>query len=41
MPAPNHDASRRLTVLTVNTHKGFTSFNRRFMLHDLRAALRT
>lgn len=27
-------------LLTVNTHKGFTSFNRRFMLHDLREALR-
>ncbi|MFY2640973.1 endonuclease/exonuclease/phosphatase family protein [Achromobacter insuavis] len=30
-----------LTVLTVNTHKGYTSFNRRFMLHDLREALRS
>lgn len=29
-----------VTLLTVNTHKGFTSFNRRFMLQDLRAALR-
>lgn len=29
-----------LTLLTVNTHKGFTSFNRRFMLSDLREALR-
>ena len=27
-------------VLTVNTHKGFTSFNRRFMLHELRTAVR-
>ncbi len=26
-------------LLTVNTHKGFTSFNRRFMLSDLRTAL--
>jgi len=26
-------------LLTVNTHKGFTSFNRRFMLQDLRTAL--
>jgi len=30
----------RLKVLTVNTHKGFTFFNRRFILHELRAALR-
>ncbi|MGO4401228.1 endonuclease/exonuclease/phosphatase family protein [Achromobacter sp. PAB15] len=41
MPAPTDDSPRTLTVLTVNTHKGFTSFNRRFMLHDLREALRT
>jgi endonuclease/exonuclease/phosphatase family metal-dependent hydrolase len=27
-------------VLTVNTHKGFSSFNRRFILHDLREAVR-
>jgi endonuclease/exonuclease/phosphatase family metal-dependent hydrolase len=27
-------------VLTVNIHKGFTSFNRRFMLHELREAVR-
>ena len=27
-------------VLTVNVHKGFTSFNRRFMLHELRDAVR-
>lgn len=31
---------RAIRVLTVNTHKGFTSFNRRFMLQDLRSALR-
>ncbi|CUI75448.1 endonuclease/exonuclease/phosphatase family protein [Achromobacter xylosoxidans] len=30
-----------LTVLTVNTHKGYTSFNRRYMLYDLREALRS
>lgn len=36
MPAP-----ATLTVLTVNTHKGYTSFNRRFMLPDLRDALRS
>jgi len=35
------DASHfNFKVLTVNTHKGFTSFNRRFMLHELRAAVR-
>src|SRR5690606_36700596 len=28
------------TVLTVNTHKGFTAFNRRFILHELREAVR-
>ncbi|MFN6993415.1 MAG: endonuclease/exonuclease/phosphatase family protein [Aquincola tertiaricarbonis] len=27
-------------VLTVNTHKGFTFFNRRFILHELREAVR-
>jgi endonuclease/exonuclease/phosphatase family metal-dependent hydrolase len=30
-----------LTVLTINTHKGFGFFNRRFMLHELREAVRT
>ncbi|MCP8899691.1 endonuclease/exonuclease/phosphatase family protein [Gilvimarinus xylanilyticus] len=29
-----------LKVLTVNTHKGLTSFNQRFMLHELRDAVR-
>ncbi|MRD46866.1 endonuclease/exonuclease/phosphatase family protein [Caenimonas koreensis] len=29
-----------LTVMTVNIHKGFTSFNRKFMLHELRDAVR-
>lgn len=28
-------------ILTLNTHKGFTSFNRRFVLHELRDAIRT
>ncbi|HEU4621572.1 MAG TPA: endonuclease/exonuclease/phosphatase family protein [Burkholderiaceae bacterium] len=28
------------TVLTVNTHKGFTALNRRFVLHELRDAVR-
>jgi endonuclease/exonuclease/phosphatase family metal-dependent hydrolase len=29
-----------LTVMTVNTHKGFNVFNRRFILHELRDAVR-
>ena len=35
-------ASLRLSikVLTVNIHKGFTFFNRKFMLHELREAVR-
>lgn len=28
-------------VLTVNIHKGFTAFNRKFMLHELREAVRS
>ncbi|WP_408004375.1 endonuclease/exonuclease/phosphatase family protein [Pseudomonas schmalbachii] len=31
---------RALKILTVNTHKGFTTFNRRFILHELRDAVR-
>ena len=31
----------RLRVLTVNTHKGFTAFNRRFILPELREAVRS
>lgn len=27
-----------LNVLTINTHKGFTAFNRRFILPELREA---
>jgi endonuclease/exonuclease/phosphatase family metal-dependent hydrolase len=35
------DRSRiTLKVLTVNTHKGFTALNRRFILHELREAVR-
>jgi endonuclease/exonuclease/phosphatase family metal-dependent hydrolase len=30
----------RFKVLTLNTHKGFTVFNRRFVLHELREAVR-
>lgn len=29
-----------LTVMTLNLHKGFNSFNRRFVLHELRDAIR-
>jgi len=32
--------SSALRLLTVNTHKGFTLFNRRFILHELREAIR-
>jgi len=32
---------RTVKVLTVNVHKGFTIFNRRFILHELREAIRT
>lgn len=32
--------SRPLRVLTVNIHKGFNAFNRRFVLHELREAVR-
>jgi endonuclease/exonuclease/phosphatase family metal-dependent hydrolase len=31
----------KLRVLTVNTHKGFTAFNRRFILPELREAVRS
>lgn len=34
-------AVESLHVLTVNTHKGFTLFNRRFILPELREAVRT
>lgn len=30
-----------LTILTVNIHKGFTFFNRKFILHELREAVRS
>lgn len=38
-PNPS-EAPQRIRVLTVNTHKGFTAFNRRFVLHELREAVR-
>ncbi|TEA77670.1 endonuclease/exonuclease/phosphatase family protein [Allopusillimonas ginsengisoli] len=34
------DKPLTLRILTVNTHKGFTVFNRRFILHELRDAIR-
>ncbi len=33
-------APLRFKILTLNTHKGFTSFNRRFVLHELREVVR-
>ncbi len=32
-------ATLSIRILTVNTHKGFTAFNRRFILHELREAV--
>ena len=37
---PSNSEVRRFTVLTVNTHKGFTALNRRFILPELREAVR-
>jgi endonuclease/exonuclease/phosphatase family metal-dependent hydrolase len=34
-------AVHQIKVLTVNTHKGFTAFNRRFILPELREAVRS
>lgn len=34
-------AVRSLTIMTVNTHRGFTALNRRFILPELRDAVRT
>lgn len=39
-PAQAAAAAARFTVLTLNTHKGFSTFNRRFVLHELREAVR-
>jgi endonuclease/exonuclease/phosphatase family metal-dependent hydrolase len=41
MPPTNPTAPASFKVLTVNTHKGFTAFNRRFVLHELREAVRS
>lgn len=40
-PPLGHPALFSFKVLTVNVHKGFTTFNRRFMLHELRDAVRS
>ena len=40
MPLNTPPAIHRLRVLTVNTHKGFTALNRRFILPELREAVR-
>ncbi len=36
---PDMPASRDLTVVTYNIHKGLSQFNRRLVLHDIRAQL--
>ena len=41
MPSDAPAAVHRLRVLTVNTHKGFTALNRRFILPELREAVRS
>ena len=40
-PTPPSVAITRFTVLTVNIHKGFTALNRRFILPELREAVRS
>ena len=37
---PQNKSEKTLRILTVNAHKGFTLFNRRFILHELREAIR-
>ncbi len=39
-PAASTAVATVLKILTLNTHKGFTSFNRRLVLHELRDAVR-
>jgi len=41
VPLNSPEAIHRLRVLTVNTHKGFTALNRRFILPELREAVRS
>lgn len=40
MAPPRSTGMTSITVLSVNTHKGFSQFNRRFTLHDMREAIR-
>jgi endonuclease/exonuclease/phosphatase family metal-dependent hydrolase len=40
-PEPQTQTQLSFRVLTVNTHKGFTFFNRKFILPELREAVRT
>jgi endonuclease/exonuclease/phosphatase family metal-dependent hydrolase len=40
LAAPSPDSSFSFKVLTVNIHKGFTFFNRKFILPELREAVR-
>lgn len=40
-PRPPVNAVQALKVLTINTHKGFTALNRRFILPELREAVRS
>ena len=37
---PNEPPPPRLRILTVNVHKGYTALRRRFVLHELREAVR-
>lgn len=39
-PRPSTEPVRAFRVMTVNTHKGFTALNRRFILRELRDAVR-
>ena len=41
VPVTPSTAITRFTVLTVNIHKGFTALNRRFILPELREAVRS
>lgn len=40
LPAPTTHAAPRLTVLTLNLHKGFSAMGKRDVLHDIRLAVR-
>ncbi|HUP90635.1 MAG TPA: endonuclease/exonuclease/phosphatase family protein [Solimonas sp.] len=40
-PTSKAPSTVSLKIMTLNTHKGFTSFNRKFILHELRDAVRT